>query len=192
MQNASAHDTHPIQARGVRRAVRSHCRSFTLALALAFVATADANAQRPGEPAVPAESSAPSLPVMSLNAGIHRIMAEVADSPATRARGLMMRTRLGTNEGMLFVFEQADVHCFWMKNTPLPLSIAFIADDGSIVNIEKMQPLSEDSHCPRKAIRFALEMEQGWFAAKGIAPGGRIGGLGKPGGHAAAGDRPHK
>ncbi|MGE0311102.1 MAG: DUF192 domain-containing protein [Lautropia sp.] len=119
--------------------------------------------------------------MMSLSAGIHRIRAEVADSPATRARGLMMRERLGKNEGMLFVFEQADVHCFWMRNTPLPLSIAFIADDGRIVNVERMQPFTEDAHCPRRAVRYALEMEQGWFAAKGIAPGDRLEGLGTAG-----------
>lgn len=119
----------------------------------------------------------PILPRIALNAGIHRIQAEVADSPQKRQRGLMMREKLGPNEGMLFVFEDQAVHCFWMKNTPLPLSIAFIGEDGTVVNIADMTPFSEDSHCPSKPIRYALEMEQGWFAHKGVAAGQRIGGL---------------
>ena len=81
------------------------------------------------------------------------------------------------NAGMLFVFEQKAGHCFWMKNTELPLSIAFLADDGTIVNIEDMRPHSEDNHCPKAAIRYALEMNQGWFAQKGIKAGAKIGGL---------------
>lgn len=117
------------------------------------------------------------LPRVVLTAGIHRIQAEVADTPEKRSRGLMMRRSLGANEGMIFVFERSEVHCFWMKNTPLPLSIAFIADDGRIVNIEQMAPQTEDSHCPTAAVRYALEMEQGWFERKGIRPGDRIGGL---------------
>ena len=154
-------------------------RIVTCLLAFACATSgAAALAQRAPSPDAPPATQAPSLPAMTLTAGIHRIRAEVADTPAHRARGLMMRERLGPNEGMLFVFERAEVHCFWMKNTPLPLSIAFIADDGTIVNIEKMQALSEDSHCPRRSVRFALEMEQGWFAAKGIEPGRQIGGLG--------------
>lgn len=117
------------------------------------------------------------LPRKTLTAGIHRINAEIADQPRTRQRGLMMRERLGPNEGMLFVFEDSAVHCFWMKNTPLPLSIAFIDDQGGVVNVADMTPHSEDSHCPLKPIRYALEMEQGWFARRGIGGGDRIGGL---------------
>ena len=119
----------------------------------------------------------PALPRTALTAGIHRIQAEVADTPQTRQRGLMMRERLGPNEGMLFVFEDRALHCFWMKNTPLPLSIAFLDDDGTVVNIADMAPRSETTHCPKAAVRYALEMEQGWFDHKGVGAGQRIGGL---------------
>ena len=88
--------------------------------------------------------------------------------------GLMFRSSMPVNDGMLFAFEQAGVQCFWMKNTLLPLSAAFVADDGRIVNIEDMQPQSEDSHCSAKPVRFVLEMNQGWFARRGIKPGSRL------------------
>jgi uncharacterized membrane protein (UPF0127 family) len=126
---------------------------------------------------VSAQEVNPTLPRTTLTAGIHRISAEVANSPRTRQRGLMMRQRLGPNEGMLFVFEDAAIHCFWMKDTPLPLSIAFVDTEGAVVNVADMAPRSEDSHCPQKPIRYALEMEQGWFVQKGVRPGDRIGGL---------------
>ena len=119
----------------------------------------------------------PTLPRTQLQAGIHLISAEVAAEPNTRSRGLMFRERLGPNQGMLFVFPEKAVQCFWMRNTPLPLSIAFLDDDGRIVNIADMQPRSDDSHCSAAPIRFALEMEQGWFAKRGIAAGAKIGGL---------------
>ncbi|WP_427183427.1 DUF192 domain-containing protein [Bordetella bronchialis] len=117
------------------------------------------------------------LPKTQLSAGIHIIQAEVANTEETRERGLMFRKRLDGNDGMLFVFEQPDKQCFWMHNTPLPLSIAFIADDGTIVNIEDMAPQSDDTHCSRKAVRYALEMAQGWFADHGITAGKKIDGL---------------
>jgi len=111
------------------------------------------------------------LPSIQLSAGMHLIRAEVAQSPQQRSIGLMHRRSMGTNEGMLFVFEQAGQQCFWMKNTLLPLSIAFLSDDGRVVNIEDMQPQSLDSHCSSKPVRFALEMNQGWFSKRGIKPG---------------------
>ena len=116
----------------------------------------------------------PKLPTVRIDAGIHVIRAEVADSDRTRAIGLMGRESLGPNEGMLFVFEHKAVHCFWMRNTPLPLSIAFVDDDGSIVDIAQMAPRSDDSHCPHRPVRFALEMEQGWFAKRGLRAGARL------------------
>ena len=112
----------------------------------------------------------PTLPRVQLQAGIHLISAEVASDHNTRARGLMFRERLGSNQGMLFVFTEKATQCFWMRNTLIPLSIAFIDDQGQIVNIA-------DSHCSAAPIRLALEMEQGWFAKRGIAPGTTIGGL---------------
>ena len=111
---------------------------------------------------------------MDIAAGMHVIKAEVAADGATRMRGLMMRERLGPNEGMLFVFEQKAGHCFWMKNTLIPLSIAFLDDDGTIASIADMQPQSLDSHCPVRPVRYALEMERGWFAKRGLAAGARL------------------
>ena len=119
-------------------------------------------------------------PVARLNAGMHLIHAELADTPESRQQGLMYRKSLDQNAGMLFIFEERAGHCFWMKNTPLPLSIAFLADDGTIVNIADMQPHSEANHCPKAAVRYALEMRQGWFAERGIAAGTRIEGLPRP------------
>lgn len=116
------------------------------------------------------------LPALTLNAGVHNIRAMLARSPDERSIGLMFRTEMGTNEGMLFVFEDAAQQCFWMKNTPLPLSAAFVADDGTVVNIEDMKPQSLDSHCSRKPVRYVLEMHQGWFAKRGIKPGQKIAG----------------
>lgn len=118
----------------------------------------------------------PTLPRVEMQAGIHLIRAEVASENQTRMRGLMFRERLGPNEGMLFVFEDKGQQCFWMRNTLIPLSIAFIEDDGSIVNIADMKPRSDDSHCSAKPIRFALEMEQGWFARRGLKAGTKMSG----------------
>ncbi|WP_349744877.1 DUF192 domain-containing protein [Roseateles cavernae] len=118
------------------------------------------------------------LPVTPLTAGMHLIQAEVAQTQEQRAIGLMHRPSMPTNAGMLFVFEEAGVQCFWMKNTLLPLSIAFVADDGSIVNIAEMQAMSEASHCSARPVRYALEMNQGWFAKRGIKAGAKL--KGKP------------
>ncbi len=119
--------------------------------------------------------SNPPLPVQRITAGMHVIQAEVADNPGERSIGLMNRDSLAPNAGMLFVFEEAGVHCFWMRNTRIPLSIAFIDDDGAIVNIEDMEPFDESgNHCPAKPVRFALEMAQGWFARRGIDAGARL------------------
>ena len=115
-----------------------------------------------------------SLPAIKLGAGMHVISAEVAQSPEQRATGLMNRPSMGANEGMLFVFDEANPQCFWMKNTLLPLSIAFIADDGSVVNIAEMKPQSLESHCSTKPVRYALEMNQGWFAKRGIKAGSKL------------------
>lgn len=131
----------------------------------------------PGTAALAQQGPQPALPATQLAAGIHVIHAEVANTPGERERGLMFRKELPGNDGMLFVFEAPDQQCFWMHNTPLPLSIAFIADDGTIVNIENMAAETDDSHCSRKPVRYALEMAQGWFAGKGIKAGDKIDGL---------------
>ena len=122
----------------------------------------------------PAQTGPQKLPSIQLNAGIHNIRAEIAQSPDEHSIGLMFRTAMGTNEGMLFAFEQPAQQCFWMKNTLLPLSVAFVSDDGSIVNIDAMKPQTLDSHCSAKPVRFVLEMNEGWFAKRGIKPGTRL------------------
>jgi uncharacterized membrane protein (UPF0127 family) len=130
--------------------------------------------------AAPASSQSraqPLLPTVKLTAGIHVITAETATTYQTRMVGLMHRERLAPNHGMLFVFEDKSPQCFWMRNTPLPLTIAFIEDDGTIVQLADMAPRSEASHCSEKPVRYALEMEQGWFAKRGFAPGAKLTGL---------------
>jgi uncharacterized membrane protein (UPF0127 family) len=117
------------------------------------------------------------MPVVQLNAGMHLIRAEVAAEFGTRMRGLMYRASMPQNAGMLFIFDESTQHCMWMKNTLIPLSVAFIDDAGRIVNVEDMQPQTEDSHCASRPARYALEMNLGWFSAKGIKPGTRIGGI---------------
>ena len=119
------------------------------------------------------------LPTIQIKAGMYAIQAEVADNPNLREVGLMNRTSLPMNSGMLFIFEQKAGNCFWMKNTKLPLSIAFIADDGKIINIEEMQADTTNNHCPKAPIRYALEMNKGWFSDRVIVPGNMIQGLPK-------------
>jgi len=128
---------------------------------------------------LPFVAGAQQLPRTEISAGVHLIRAEVADNFVSRMQGLMHRTSLGANEGMLFIFEEPGIQCMWMKNTLIPLSVAYISDDGSIVNIEDMKPHSEDSHCTKKPVRFALEMNVGWFESKGLRAGSRLRGLEK-------------
>jgi uncharacterized membrane protein (UPF0127 family) len=118
------------------------------------------------------------LPRVALSAGMHRIDAQVAATPGQRTIGLMFRKDMPQHEGMLFVFEQPSVQCFWMKNTLLPLTAAFVADDGTVVNLVDMKPQTTDSHCSAKPVRYVLEMNQGWFAKKGVKAGARL--AGKP------------
>ena len=122
------------------------------------------------------ESPQLQLPRVTLSAGMHLINAQVAATPQQRAVGLMFRKEMPVNEGMLFAFEQAAEQCFWMKNTLLPLTAAFVADDGTIVNLADMQPQSLESHCSSKPVRFVLEMNQGWFSKRGLKAGSRLSG----------------
>jgi uncharacterized protein len=117
------------------------------------------------------------LPVVQLQAGMHVIRAQVALTPDQRATGLMFRREMPQHEGMLFVYEQPGLQCFWMKNTLIPLAIAFIADDGAVVNIDEMKPGDVTTpHCAAKPVRYALEMNQGWFAKRGVKPGFKLAG----------------
>lgn len=122
------------------------------------------------------EGTAPTLPKVRIQAGMHLIQAELAATPEQRETGLMNRRTLGPNAGMLFAFSDKAYHCFWMKNTHIPLSIAFVDDDGHIVSVTDMAPLDETSHCPKAPVRYALEMNQGWFAKRGLAEGQKLSG----------------
>lgn len=117
------------------------------------------------------------LPRIKLQAGMYQMDVQVAQTPEQRSIGLMFRAEMPTHEGMLFVFEQPSTQCFWMKNTLLPLTAAFVADDGTIVNLADMKPQTTDSHCSTKPVRFVLEMNQGWFGKKGLKAGSRLTGV---------------
>jgi uncharacterized protein len=122
---------------------------------------------------------AQNLPVTDLSVGFHRVEAEVAYTFDTRAKGLMHRKAMAPNHGMLFIFPQMARHCMWMRNTLLPLSVAFLDEQGRILNVEEMQPQTENNHCAAGPARYALEMNAGWFQAKGMMAGTAINGLGK-------------
>ena len=111
-----------------------------------------------------------------LSAGIHQMDIQLAMTPQQHEIGLMYRAEMPQGEGMLFVFPNPSKQCFWMKNTILPLTAAFVADDGTIVNLEDMKPQTTDSHCSLKPVRYVLEMNQGWFGKKGIKAGFKLSG----------------
>jgi uncharacterized membrane protein (UPF0127 family) len=121
------------------------------------------------------------LATTTLHAGMFNIEAELAATPAQRQIGLMHRRDMPAHHGMLFVFDEPSPQCFWMRNTRLPLTIAFVADDGTVVNLADMKPMDESSHCSARPVRFALEMNQGWFAKHGVKAGTRL--AGPPFGH---------
>ncbi|SDY37266.1 hypothetical protein SAMN05518669_111206 [Variovorax sp. YR634] len=116
------------------------------------------------------------LPRTQLSVGLYKIDAQIAQTPLQREIGLMFRKEMPQAEGMIFVFEQPATQCFWMRNTILPLTAAFVADDGRIVNLVDMQPMTENSHCSLEPVRYVLEMNQGWFAKKNIKKGAKLGG----------------
>jgi uncharacterized membrane protein (UPF0127 family) len=140
-----------------------------LLAALAGAATATLAAQ-----AQPAAEQPQRLQAITLGAGMHNIRAELAITPEQRQKGLMYRRDLASHEGMLFVFEEPQPQCFWMRNTPTALTIAFVADDGSIVNLADMKPFDESSHCSTQPVRYVLEMNQGWFAKRNLKPGFKL------------------
>lgn len=113
---------------------------------------------------------------VKLSAGMNVIDAQLALTPEQRQIGLMLRKDMPQHEGMLFVFEQPAQQCFWMKNTPLALTAAFVADDGTIVNLADMKPQTTDSHCSTQPVRYVLEMNRGWFDKKAIRAGSKLGG----------------
>ena len=151
----------------------SFMRDSFAALACATLASAialpSAMAQSSGQPQM-------NLSRVDLTAGMYRIDTQLAQTPQQREIGLMFRKEMPQQEGMLFIFEVPGVQCFWMRNTVLPLTAAFVADDGTIVNLADMQPMTEDSHCSAKPVRYVLEMNQGWFTKRGIKAGSKLGG----------------
>ena len=144
---------------------RHFLKVFSLLLLVAFAfAAANARAQ---------------MPEIALAITGNKLTAEVAATNAERMQGLMHRRMMPENRGMLFVFTDVSRHAMWMENTFIPLSVAFIDRDGIITNIEDMKPHTEDSHPAAKPVRYALEMNLGWFAKRGIKPGAKIEGLEK-------------
>ena len=126
--------------------------------------------------AVPVLADSP-MPLTELSIGMYRIEAEVAATQDNRMVGLMQRRSMPANHGMLFVFTEQQRHCMWMRNTLLPLSVAFMDESGRILNVEDMQPQTEDSHCAARPARFALEMNLGWFREKGLSAVTKVGGI---------------
>ncbi|HZG22677.1 MAG TPA: DUF192 domain-containing protein [Herbaspirillum sp.] len=152
----------------MRQSSLSRLFQCTTAALLAVGCIASASAQTP---------SVRKFPTTQLNIGIHLIKAEVAKTEAEREQGLMFRDRMADNEGMLFLFGQPAGVCMWMKNTLIPLSVAFMDEKGVIINIEEMKEQTLDSHCAKRAAVYALEMNKGWFKQKNIKPGTKIEGL---------------
>ena len=147
--------------------MKKHFAPLAAATVLALVACGGAGAQDAR------------FPTIKISAGMHLIQAEVAQTDAQRQQGLMFREKMANNHGMVFVFDDTTSQCMWMKNTLLPLSVAFIDADGKIVNIEDMQPKTLDSHCSSKPVKYALEMNLGWFKQKNVKPGSTVNGLPK-------------
>jgi uncharacterized membrane protein (UPF0127 family) len=114
-----------------------------------------------------------------LKIGGHSLRAEIANTEDTRLRGLMFRKSLPENRGMVFVYPEEGHQAMWMKNTLIPLSVAFIDRDGKIQNIADMEPHSERSHASAGNAKYALEVNRGWFAKRGIRSGDRVEGLKK-------------
>ena len=143
----------------------NHTRILAIALLVTAIWARPAAAQ-------PAPQT--TLPRTTLSAGIHQLQVQVAQTQEQHAIGLMYRTDMPQQEGMLFVFSAPSQQCFWMKNTLIPLTAAFVADDGTIVNLEDMQAQTTQSHCSAKPVRYVLEVNQGWFAKKGIKAGDKL------------------
>lgn len=156
-----------------RLSVSGHGRQIAAA---AFLATAAALTAAPTLAQHADTTGTPQLdlPRLELRAGLHRLDVQVASTPKAREIGLMYRQQMPAHEGMLFVFNTPGVQCFWMKNTLIPLTAAFLADDGRIVNLVDMAPLTTQSHCSTEPVRYVLEMNQGWFDARHIKAGHKL------------------
>jgi uncharacterized membrane protein (UPF0127 family) len=149
-------------------------RSFRAALICVASAWLAVMAYAQQRPLAPQGQPQMDLPRTQLAVGMYRLDVQVARAPQELETGLMFRRQMPDYEGMLFVFDRPGVQCFWMKNTLLPLTAAFIADDGSIVNLADMAPMTEDNHCSAKPVRYVLEVNQGWFAQRHIGTGAKL------------------
>ena len=156
---------HPLFQFGHLQAILKKILGSLLVALMSFSAIAQGTAQ--GSPQI-------NLQRANLSAGMHLIQVQLAQNFEQRQIGLMWRKEMPQNEGMLFIFEQPSVQCFWMRNTLLPLTAAFVADDGTIVNLLDMKPMSDDSHCSSKPVRFVLEMNLAWFAKRNIQAGFKL------------------
>jgi uncharacterized membrane protein (UPF0127 family) len=136
-----------------------------------------------GPALVRADAGPGHMPRVELGVGVHLIHAELAANDADRMLGLMFRKELGPNDGMLFDFEEAAQHCMWMRNTLIPLSVAFLDASGAVINVEEMRAQTDDSHCAMRPARYALEMGANWFGQHGVRPGTVIAGVAKPARH---------
>ena len=125
-------------------------------------------------------AAAADLPTTTLTVGTHKLTAEIARTPEQQMVGLMNRFSLKPDHGMIFVYERPEPLSFWMRNTYIPLSIAFIGADGRILNIEDMRPQTDETHWSKGPALYALEMKKGWFAERGIGPGTTVTGLPQP------------
>lgn len=143
---------------------------------LAALLLLSASFMMPSHAQQPQQQPQTDLQRTQLSVGLYKLDVQIAQTPLQREIGLMFRKEMPQAEGMIFVFEQPATQCFWMRNTILPLTAAFVADDGRIVNLVDMQPMTENSHCSLEPVRYVLEMNQGWFAKKNIKKGAKLGG----------------
>jgi len=142
-------------------------RAFSLLLAASFFWAWQSCASAQDTPLT-------TLPKAFLSAGGETFTVQIADTSEAHAVGLMFRSDLPEEEGMLFVYDQPRRRCMWMKNTLIPLSAAFLDADGAILNLEDMEPQTTLGHCSNGPVLYVLEMNQGWFARHGVRAGGRI------------------
>ena len=171
----SAHTTRAGTGRSTINRTTSLARAaWALAFGLAVLGNAQAKGPAPAAPTAQMPPAQMNLPRTHLSTGMYRIEVQVAASDMSRQIGLMNRASMPEHEGMLFVFEQPNVQCFWMRNTLIPLTAAFIDDSGTVVNLADMKPQTEDNHCSTKPVRYVLEMNKGWFDKRHIKAGSVI------------------
>jgi uncharacterized membrane protein (UPF0127 family) len=120
------------------------------------------------------DTSFAQLSKVKIEIGTKKLIAEIAETDEEQSEGLMNRQALGKDNGMLFIFEEDSTPCFWMKDTQIPLSIAFISKTNTIVKIVDMQPLSLTEHCSGQPVVLALEVNKGWFEQNNIKVGDKI------------------